>query len=136
MRPIGHFAQLTLALLLAACGGGGGSDSTGSTVVNTVPPQISVQPANQSVTVSQTATFAVTATGTAPLQYQWNRSGTAIGGAHECVLHHARDHQHRHWSEFHRDGKQHRRRSDQSAAVLTVTMKHPVGGRGCRDLQV
>ena len=44
-------------------------------------PSITTQPANQTVTVGQTATFAVVATGTAPLSYQWQKSGTAITGA-------------------------------------------------------
>jgi hypothetical protein len=33
------------------------------------------------VTAGQTATFAVAATGTAPLSYQWQKNGTAISGA-------------------------------------------------------
>jgi hypothetical protein len=44
-------------------------------------PSITAQPANQTVTASQTATFTVVASGTAPLTYQWNRNGTAIAGA-------------------------------------------------------
>jgi len=34
-------------------------------------PSITAQPTNQTVTAGQTATFTVTATGTAPLSYQW-----------------------------------------------------------------
>src|SRR4029077_12241783 len=37
--------------------------------------------ANQTVTAGQTATFSVTATGTAPLTYQWSKNGAAISGA-------------------------------------------------------
>ena len=44
-------------------------------------PQITMQPANQSTTVGQTATFSVAATGTAPLSYQWKKNGAAISGA-------------------------------------------------------
>jgi hypothetical protein len=44
-------------------------------------PTITTQPANQTVTVGQTATFSVTATGTAPLSYQWQKNGTNIAGA-------------------------------------------------------
>lgn len=44
-------------------------------------PQITTQPVNQTVTVGQTASFSVTATGTAALSYQWNKNGAAIGGA-------------------------------------------------------
>src|SRR5205807_9255176 len=36
---------------------------------------------NQTVTMGQTATFAVVATGTAPLGYQWQKNGAAISGA-------------------------------------------------------
>src|SRR5215472_1031262 len=44
-------------------------------------PTITTQPINQSVTMGQTATFTVTATGAAPLSYQWQKNGTAIAGA-------------------------------------------------------
>lgn len=44
-------------------------------------PTITTQPANASVTVGQTATFSVTATGSAPLSYQWMQGSTAISGA-------------------------------------------------------
>jgi hypothetical protein len=46
-----------------------------------VAPTISTQPANQTVLAGATATFSVTATGTAPLTYQWKKGGTAIAGA-------------------------------------------------------
>jgi len=51
--------------------------------VNSAPaaPSITTQPANQTVTAGQTATFAVVASGTAPLSYQWQKSGANIGGA-------------------------------------------------------
>lgn len=45
------------------------------------PPSITTQPANQTVTAGQTATFSVVAAGTAPLSYQWQKNGTAISGA-------------------------------------------------------
>jgi hypothetical protein len=48
--------------------------------VNT-PPSITTQPANQTVNAGQTATFAVVATGTPPLSYQWQKNGAAIAGA-------------------------------------------------------
>ena len=47
----------------------------------TVAPAITTQPANQSVTVGQTATFSVMATGTAPLSYQWQKNSANISGA-------------------------------------------------------
>lgn len=46
-----------------------------------VAPTISTQPANQTVTVGQTATFTVTAAGTAPLTYQWQKNGANISSA-------------------------------------------------------
>ena len=53
---------------------------TGSTT-SSVAPSITTQPVSRTVTVGQTATFTVAATGTAPLTYQWKKSGTAITGA-------------------------------------------------------
>ena len=67
-------ATLVLLMMTACSGGGGGSNSAQS-------PTITKQPANQAVTIGQTATFSVTATGTAPLTYQWSANGTAIAGA-------------------------------------------------------
>jgi hypothetical protein len=46
-----------------------------------VAPTITAQPANQTVNVGQTATFIVTATGTAPLSYQWQKNSANINGA-------------------------------------------------------
>jgi hypothetical protein len=44
-------------------------------------PSITVQPASLAVTAGQTATFAVIATGAAPLNYQWQKNGSDIAGA-------------------------------------------------------
>ncbi len=46
-----------------------------------VTPTITTQPANQTVTAGQTATFTVVAGGTAPLTYQWQKNGTNFAGA-------------------------------------------------------
>src|SRR5207253_8151300 len=46
-----------------------------------VAPTITTQPVNQTVTAGQTATFAVVASGTAPLSYQWKKNGASIAGA-------------------------------------------------------
>src|SRR5437764_5171336 len=46
-----------------------------------VAPAITTQPSSQTVTAGQTATFSVTATGTAPLSYQWQKNGLNIAGA-------------------------------------------------------
>src|SRR2546428_11070783 len=46
-----------------------------------VAPAITTQPANQTVTAGQTATFTGVATGTAPLSYQWQEKGGNPAGA-------------------------------------------------------
>src|SRR5205814_10216932 len=46
-----------------------------------VAPSITSHPANQTVTAGQTASFSVSATGTAPLSYQWRKNGVSITGA-------------------------------------------------------
>ncbi|HEV2522351.1 MAG TPA: choice-of-anchor D domain-containing protein [Candidatus Acidoferrales bacterium] len=46
-----------------------------------VAPSITTQPASQSVSAGNTATFSVAATGTAPMTYQWSKGGVAISGA-------------------------------------------------------
>jgi hypothetical protein len=53
----------------------------GSGVAATVAPSITTQPISQAVTVGQTASFSVVATGTAPLSYQWRKNSVAIAGA-------------------------------------------------------
>jgi hypothetical protein len=73
-------AGLAIAPMLASCGGGSGASAT-KPPVSAIAPQITTQPANASVSVGQTASFEVTASGTAPLQYQWRKNGVAITGA-------------------------------------------------------
>ncbi|HKN16792.1 MAG TPA: hypothetical protein VJX47_07620, partial [Candidatus Sulfotelmatobacter sp.] len=68
---------LTVSLVLANCSG----VSTPAPPAGSTAPTISAQPANQSVAVGQTATFSVTASGTAPLSCQWQKGTTAISGA-------------------------------------------------------
>jgi hypothetical protein len=46
-----------------------------------VAPTISTQPVNATVTATKTATFSVTAGGTAPLSFQWRKNGVNIIGA-------------------------------------------------------
>jgi hypothetical protein len=68
---------LTVSSILVGCGGGLSKPEGGSATA----PTIATQPTNESVTAGQTATFSVTATGTAPLTYQWQKGATLIGGA-------------------------------------------------------
>ena len=56
------------------------TSSAAELMVN-VPPTITLQPVTMTVNAGATATFGVAATGTAPLSYQWYRSGAAIPGA-------------------------------------------------------
>jgi len=46
-----------------------------------VAPIITQQPMRQEITAGSTATFSVTAAGSAPLSYQWQQNGVAISGA-------------------------------------------------------
>jgi phosphatidylinositol-3-phosphatase len=66
-------------IALTATGLAGCTRSNHSTAES--PPSITTQPANQRITVGQTATFGVVATGTAPLSYQWQKNGANITGA-------------------------------------------------------
>jgi hypothetical protein len=45
------------------------------------PLSITQQPANQTISQSHAATFAVAATGPSPLQYQWQKNGSPVSGA-------------------------------------------------------
>ncbi len=67
------------AAALSSCGGVGPGGSAGSTPPSA--PTISTQPANQSVAAGLTATFSVTATGSMPLNYQWQENSSNITGA-------------------------------------------------------
>jgi glucose/arabinose dehydrogenase len=49
--------------------------------VSNQPPSITVQPISRTVAVGQAATFSVSATGSQPLSYQWQRGTTNISGA-------------------------------------------------------
>ena len=68
---------LAVGIVNVGCGGYVAKGTNGSPVA----PSITTQPASQTVTVGQTATFSVVATGTAPLSYRWMKSGTTILGA-------------------------------------------------------
>ena len=72
-----------LGLILVGCGKDSTNkpNSTPSTPTTTTAPTITAQPASLTVTTGAAATFSVTATGTAPLTYQWRKNGGGIGGA-------------------------------------------------------
>jgi hypothetical protein len=54
--------------------------SAGATLTVTVAPVITTQPVGKTVTAGGSATFSVTATGTAPLTYQWRFKGASLPG--------------------------------------------------------
>ncbi len=70
------WAAFVIALPLAGCGGGESASA----------PTITAQPASTTVLEQQPASFSVTATGTAPLSYEWRRNGTPIAGATSATL--------------------------------------------------
>ena len=57
------------------------SSATLTVVAGAVAPGFTTQPASRTVTLGQTATFSVVASGTAPLSYQWQKNGGNISGA-------------------------------------------------------
>jgi hypothetical protein len=71
MRKLALFLAVPLMLLAA------NSAYAGSVTA----PTITTQPANATVAVGKTATFAVVASGTTPLSYQWYKNGSSISGA-------------------------------------------------------
>ncbi|HEX6638926.1 MAG TPA: PQQ-dependent sugar dehydrogenase, partial [Steroidobacteraceae bacterium] len=59
----------------------GGGDLYRVTYTAATAPSISSHPASLTVAAGQVARFSVTASGSAPLQYQWQRNGANISGA-------------------------------------------------------
>ncbi|MCX6929071.1 MAG: immunoglobulin domain-containing protein, partial [Verrucomicrobia bacterium] len=59
------------------------SSNPGATVT---APAITTQPVSQTVNAGATVTFTVSATGTAPLSYQWMKGGVNISGATTATL--------------------------------------------------
>jgi hypothetical protein len=80
-KPISsRIAAFLAAFALAGCGGSSSSKSPNGGTQSTAPA-ITSQPANQIVSTGQTAMFSVTATGTPPLNYQWQMNNANIAGA-------------------------------------------------------
>lgn len=59
----------------------GSITSSAATLVVIEPPDIVTHPSNQKATVGSSASFTVTATGSAPLSYQWLKNGEQIPDA-------------------------------------------------------
>src|SRR5437899_6493880 len=75
------FVVLISLLASVNYGCSGRVGATPSVNMAPVAPSITTQPTNRTVTAGQTATLSVSATGTAPLSYQWQKNGMAISGA-------------------------------------------------------
>ena len=84
VRNIGSSCLFLCLGALVACGDGG-APSQPPGVPTPVPvvraPQITTQPTLAALNEGESATLTVTADGTAPLSYQWQRNGTDVAGA-------------------------------------------------------
>ncbi|ACB73602.1 putative Ig domain-containing protein [Opitutus terrae] len=65
---------------------GGTTTSSLATFVVYLPPQITSQPANRTITAGGSASFSVVATGSPTPTYQWRRNGAALPGATAASL--------------------------------------------------
>ena len=70
LKLLRHIAALLLAALVSQ-----------PTIASAQAPIITVGPVDQIVSAGTAVTFSVTATGTAPLTYQWSKNGVLIGSA-------------------------------------------------------
>jgi uncharacterized delta-60 repeat protein len=84
---LGQTATLT-TLLLTDNGTLFGGNSTDGLIRYTLAtaPAIATPPTNQTAAPGATVNFTVTATGTAPLGYQWSLNGVAVSGATSATL--------------------------------------------------
>jgi hypothetical protein len=64
----------------------GSANSASATLTVLVPPAITLQPVGVSVGQGSPASFTTSATGTAPLSFQWLKNGVKISGANSNVL--------------------------------------------------
>jgi hypothetical protein len=76
---IGIALIVPAVVLMAACGGD--PLNTGTSSGSSLAPTIVSPPANLTVTAGQAARFMVSASGSAPLSYQWRRDNVEIPGA-------------------------------------------------------
>ena len=82
-QKVGSMPFFTSLVFVALVLGVVGCSSSANSGTNpkAIAPTITMQPANQTVTVPQMATFSVVAAGSSPLNYQWLQGNTAINGA-------------------------------------------------------
>jgi beta-galactosidase len=89
LAKIALLSQFTSGTVTVTATSPGLATGTATYTIQAVPsfqppataPVIILQPASTAATSGQPATFTVTATGTAPMTFQWNRNGAAIAGA-------------------------------------------------------
>jgi hypothetical protein len=89
LAKIALLSQFTAGTVTVTATSPGLATATATFTIQAVPsfqpppaaPTIILQPVNTAVTSGQPATFTVTATGTAPMTFQWLRSGAVITGA-------------------------------------------------------
>jgi hypothetical protein len=89
MTKIAVMSQFTAGTVTVTATGPGLISGSATYTIQPVPsflpppaaPAIVLPPVNTAVTAGQPATFTVTATGTAPLTFQWYKNGSAITGA-------------------------------------------------------
>jgi hypothetical protein len=94
LQKIAIQSQFTTGTVTVTATSPGLTTGTASFTIQPVPsfqppptaPVIILQPASTAVTSGQPATFTVTATGTAPITFQWSRNGAAIAGATAASL--------------------------------------------------
>lgn len=77
----------TVTIIATDSNGGSASRAFPVTVLQTgQPPEILVPPASQTVTNGARVTFAITATGSLPIVYQWKHRGLSVPGATNASL--------------------------------------------------
>src|ERR1700722_5071902 len=81
LQKLSFALLLCLAALLTACGGGNNGAAMTNPPASATAPATTAQPADTSVTLGQSAMFAVTAADDAPLTYQWQKNASPIAGA-------------------------------------------------------
>ena len=75
-------SAVLLAIVSSGCAGFASDNNKSSAPV---APFIITQPAAETITAGQTATFSVAATGTAPLIYQWKKNNVTISSANSST---------------------------------------------------
>lgn len=79
VRLLPILAICSVVAAVAGCSSSSYSGSGGGSAP--IVPSIMTQPASTAVSLGQTATFAVSATGTSPLSYQWRKNMATVSGA-------------------------------------------------------